>query len=84
MLDTGRNAGYGNERSGSMAGTYGMRAVPLGPSCDLVVAGKSGMDGLWSAAHIFMILAGNGLKLYSGSGPLPTPAFFLETTLLFL
>jgi len=45
-----------------MAGTYGMRAVPLGPSYDLVVAGKSGMDGLWSAAHIFMSLAGKGLR----------------------
>ena len=38
-----------NEQSGGMAGRYGMRAVPLGPSCDLVVAGKAGMDGLWSA-----------------------------------
>ena len=44
-----------------MPSTYGMRAVPLGPSYDLVVAGKSGMDGLWSAAHIFMSLAGKGL-----------------------
>ena len=32
-----------------MPSTYGMRAVPLGPSCDLVVAGKAGIDGLWSA-----------------------------------
>ena len=44
-----------------------MRAVAaplgaLGPSCDLVVAGKAGMDGLWSADHVYMILAGKGLK----------------------
>ena len=44
-----------------MAGTYGMRAVPLGPSCDLVVAGKAGMDGLWSADRVYSILARKGL-----------------------
>ena len=47
-----------NEQSGGMAGTYGMRAVPLGPSCDLVVAGKAGMDGLWSAGIRSDTLAG--------------------------
>ena len=51
-----------NERSGSMAGTYGMRAVPLRPSYDLVVAGKAGMDGLWSAALLSDSLAGKGLN----------------------
>ena len=50
------------ERSGGMAGTCGMRAVPLGPSCDLVVAGKAGMDGLWLAALIFKSLTGKGLR----------------------
>ena len=44
-----------------MAGTYGMRAVPLRPSYDLVVAGKAGMDGLWSAALLSDSLAGKGL-----------------------
>ena len=46
-----------------MAGTYGMRAVPLGPSYDLVVAGKAGMDGLWSAGRVYSTLAGKGLTL---------------------
>lgn len=46
-----------------MAGTYGMRAVPLGPSCDLVVAGKAGMDGLWSAGIRPDTLTGKGLTL---------------------
>ena len=45
-----------------MAGTYGMRAVPLRPSYDLVVAGKAGMDGLWSAALLSDSLAGKGLN----------------------
>ena len=46
-----------------MPSTYGMRAVPLGPSCDLVVAGKAGMDGLWSAGSKKGTLAGKGLMM---------------------
>ena len=51
-----------------MPGTYGMRAVPLGPSCDLVVAGKAGMDGLWSAIPVYWNMAGK----YWGLWVLPT------------
>ena len=51
-----------------MAGTYGMRAVPLGPSYDLVVAGKAGMDGLWSAGLHVETLAGKGLMTKFSNG----------------
>ena len=55
-----------------MAGTYGMRAVPLGPSCDLVGAGKAGMDGLWLAIPVYWNMARKGLSAERGerSGPL--------------
>ena len=46
-----------------MPSTYGVRAVPLGPSCDLVVAGKAGMDGLWLAGIRPDTLTGKGLSL---------------------